>query len=232
MHLLCNNVSIRKGEFTCTGDATFPRGIHLVTGKTGAGKTTLAEALTGCIAPISGSITYEEIETKMLVMQNAERHVTSSRVATEIASYGADTGIVLTRAGLSGFSDREILSLSRGELKRLILFSIVSKRYDLIVLDEPYAGLDCTAKGMLSEMIAESQSGICIILTHDLSSLPPLNQIYEIQDGKLISHGLLPEALDSWKMVPQSVAYVMSRGIRPDNIDPRSLLEAACRIRE
>ncbi|MBN1167651.1 MAG: energy-coupling factor ABC transporter ATP-binding protein [Methanospirillaceae archaeon] len=232
MLLLCNNVSIRKGEFLCTGNVTFPKGIHLITGRTGAGKTTLAEALTGCIAPVCGSITYEDIATKMLVMQNAERHVTCSQVNAEIASYGADTGVVLTRAGLSGFTDREILSLSRGELKRLILFSILSKHYDLIVLDEPYAGLDCAAKGMLSEMIAQTQSGICIILTHDLSSLPPLDQIYEIEDGKLVSHGSLPGAFDTWKMVPRSVASILNRGIRPENIDHRSLLEAACRIRE
>jgi len=221
-----------RGAFSLHIEGMFGPGIHLITGMTGSGKTTLAETLIGNISPKFGTIRYNGIKSMMLSMQSAERHVTTPTVSTEIASFGADRKTVLSRADLNGFENRRILSLSRGELKKLILMCILSTHFDLLVLDEPYAGLDCAAKQKISDAISDSCSDICIILTHDLSFLPPVDYLWEIEHNTLTFLGLVPDALHSWKMAPEPVTYLLSHGIVPANIDQKTLMEAACRIRE
>ena len=236
MVLSIEDALITRGSFSLHINGIFPSGIHLITGKTGSGKTTLAEALIGRIVPEIGTIKCTGISKKMLAMQAAERHVTTSTVTREIASFGADRDKVLFQAGLRGYENRQILSLSRGELKKLILMCILTSHFELIILDEPYAGLDCTAKKMISDTISNTisdfKSDICIILTHDLSSLPPVDYLWEIKNGKLVFLGQMPDALFHWNMDFKPLKYLLSEKITPANIDQKSLMEAACRIRE
>jgi len=195
MQLTLNAVEVRRGDFTLHASGSFDPGIHLLTGRVGSGKSTLGELLTGILKPHSGLMTCIGISSSILSMQFPEYHITTTTAGEEAVSWGLDPVQVLDRAGLTGRGCDDILTLSRGELKRLHLSCLLASMPDLLVLDEPYAGLDEDARSFVSSLLNEQKGRIIIIISHDITSLPCIDHLWEIRRGILIDLGLVPASI-------------------------------------
>ena len=137
-------------------------------GPNGAGKTTLLKLLATLIRPTSGRGTVlgyplagadgDDIRrrTGLLTVRgylyaelSAEENL---RFATRMAGDPIDVGridSVLDRVGLSGLAGRRVRAYSTGMRKRLALAKLLLRDLDLILMDEPYAGLDTEGIGLV-----------------------------------------------------------------------------------
>lgn len=219
-----------RGDWSLSAKGVFDEGIHLVSGDVGSGKSTLALLLAGLFPLASGTVEREGIATSMIAFQFPEFHVTGPDLVAECRSWGVDPVTVLASAGLVGREATDPLTLSRGELKRLVLACILAKDYDLLILDEPFSSLDCTEKERLCATLSGRKTGITIIFTHEQAHFPRVDRIWEIQGGALHNRGRLPAALGCWDHAPPVIKNLIAGGKIPENISQADLLEAACRI--
>jgi energy-coupling factor transport system ATP-binding protein len=232
MELVFDNTFFYRNGWHLEADGKFLPGVHLVSGKIGAGKSTFSLLAAGLLSPGKGSVKRQGIDSVMLSMQFPEYHVTGSTLAAEIRSWGLDPEVVLASSGLSGYAEKDPFRLSRGELKRLHLHCILSRQWDLLILDEPFSALDCREKKDVCHRIDEITGGIVIVCTHEQRFFPHVDVIWEIKSGALIRNGELPLALTRWSHAPARIRHLVERGIIPENISEDAILEASCRIRE
>jgi len=232
MQLVFSNVGYSRGTFSLQADGAFTRGTHLVSGNVGSGKSTFALLSSGYIKPVTGNVNRDRIRRTVLSMQFPEYHVTGITLDDEVRSWGLGIPVTLDAARLGDRGSDDIASLSRGELKRLHLACVLSVDCELLVLDEPFSALDCNEKKIISEKINARKHGIVIICTHENLWLPDVDYIWEIRGGRLVSRGLVPEAVSRWEMAPKVIRDLTGRGIVPGNVSPRAIMEALCRTRE
>jgi energy-coupling factor transport system ATP-binding protein len=230
MRLSCEGVTIRRGQFSLQTDATFSPGTHLITGKVGSGKSTFSLAATGLLSPTSGAFTREGISTCMVTFASADSQATALTVGGEVTSWGLHLHDLPSGSGFDGKADLDLAELSAGERKRLQLACALAKPYDLLVLDEPYAGLDCRVKRQVAAWIRDGGSGIVLLFTHETRALPPITALHEIRDGALITLGALPAALALWRLAPPHIRWLLAKGAVPKNLDPESIREVAWTI--
>jgi cobalt/nickel transport system ATP-binding protein len=173
-------------------------------GANGCGKSTLLKILDGLVFPQSGSylafgepVTEDSLEDEQMsvgfrsrvgfVFQNSDTQVFSPSVAEEIAfgplQLGLDraeidrrTADVVALLGLTGLTDRPPFQLSGGQKKRVALASVLVMNPDVLLFDEPTAGLDPRAQEWLTGLIEElGAAGKTIVhATHDLDLLDRL----------------------------------------------------------
>jgi energy-coupling factor transport system ATP-binding protein len=229
MKITLDNVQYARGAWSITANGTFSEGIHLVSGDTGSGKTTLARIISGLLTPTTGIVKQYGIHHPMISFQFPEHHVTGTTVSDECASWCLEPSSILQKSALSDKADLSPLRLSRGELKRLHLTCVLSREYDLLVLDEPFSSLDCREKERVCDVISRRSTGITIIFTHEQAQFPRVDVIWEIVDGILHCRGNLPKALHSWEHAPDIVRALIKRGRAPANLTQQDIREAACR---
>ncbi|MDO9035780.1 MAG: ATP-binding cassette domain-containing protein, partial [Methanoregula sp.] len=150
-------------------------------------------------------------------------------VADECRSWGLDSEPVLSEINLMDKRDVAPLTLSRGELKRLHLACVLAKKYDLLLLDEPFSSLDAREKERLCEILSHRTDGITILFTHEQTCFPRVDHIWEIQQGELFDRGEMPGALTRWEHAPKLIKKLISSGRDLKNISPLDLQEAVCR---
>ncbi len=230
MKVSLEGVRCTRGAFSLEAAGTFGEGTHLVSGDVGSGKTTLALLLAGRVLPSAGSVRPEGIRTTMISFQFPEYHVTGATVRDECRSWGRDPAAILAAAGLTGTEERCPLTLSRGELKRLHLACLLTGRYDLLVLDEPFSSLDCREKERACQELSVRRQGITIIFTHEQEFLPRVDCLWEIAGGSLCCRGPLPGAIPEWEHAPAIFRALAARGRCPHNLTREDILEAACRM--
>ncbi|MFW0789812.1 ABC transporter ATP-binding protein [Gordonia sp. CPCC 205333] len=173
----------------------------LIVGGNGSGKTTLAWLLAGLIEPTSGTCelgsrpTSRQVGKVALAFQHARLQIQQANVADEIMAVGGreigtrEVGEVLELVGLPRvLAARPTDSLSGGQLRRVVLAALIASDPDLLVLDEPLAGLDPSARreviGLLSRL--RSAGMTLIIISHDFEALEEVcNQRVELVDGRL-----------------------------------------------
>ncbi len=198
-------------------DLAVPEGtIYGVLGPNGAGKTTTLRMLLGIIDPDRGHRTLlgceRPLEAAHLVGYLPEERglypAMTSRDA--IAFMGALRGLPLelgkTRAagmladnGLGDYVNKPIKSLSKGMAQTVQLFGTIIHRPRLIVLDEPFSGLDAINQGRLEHLIrAEAAAGATILFsTHVIAHAERLcERIAIIAGGRVRFEGRVTEARD------------------------------------
>jgi len=231
MRVSLDDVILRRGSFQLTASGTFSEGVHLVTGPVGSGKSTLALALAGALRPLARQIVEDGIGSRTLALPFPEYHVTGETLEREVASWGLVPAPVLEAAGLSGRGGEDVLRCSQGELKRLVLSCILAREWDLLILDEPCSSLDCAWKEAFARKLGERRKGITILLTHEDEILPRVDEIWEIQAGRLASLGRVPEAIPRWSRPPRYIRAALDAGALPGNITRNDVRDAVCRTR-
>ncbi|OPX65464.1 ATP-binding cassette domain-containing protein [Methanoregula sp. PtaB.Bin085] len=229
MKVSVQGVRVDRGDWSLSAEGTFNEGIHLVSGDVGSGKSTLALMLAGLLTAASGYIERQGISSHMIAFQFPEFHITGTDIFKECRSWGIDPGPVLASAGLADGALTDPHALSRGELKRLVLFCILAKQYDLLILDEPFSSLDCVEKERLCAELSGRKHGITVIFTHEQAFFPKVDRIWEISGGILHDRGRVPDALGRWEHAPAVIRDLVRAGKVPANISRTELLEAVCR---
>ena len=184
MKIILDDVHLCAGTFSLAADTVFEEGVHMISGRVGSGKSTLGSALAGLSKVGSGKIVLEDCGSPVLLMQFPEYQVTGSTVSREISSWGVSREDPFFSRFDAGISDRDPFTLSRGELKRLMLACVFAKDPDVLVLDEPYASLDPSAKEVLTCSI-ESRRGITVVFSHETEYAPNHAERWKIHAGGL-----------------------------------------------
>ena len=155
-----------QGCLVC-GSGCYGTGLHLLTGPIGSGKSTLAALMVKTLKPMQGTVHHHAISRSLLSIQFPEHYVTAITVSGEIESWGLSPKPLLDMFSLQDRADDPVMSLSRGELKRLHLACVVAQHADLLVLDEPFASLDKNGQQWLFEALKSTgRDHIVVIITH------------------------------------------------------------------
>ncbi len=200
------NLKIEKGEF-----------IGLV-GPTGSGKTTLAQHFNGLLFATSGKVRVEDLELKEketylkrirgkvgLVFQFPERQLFEETVYEDIAfgpkNSGLDDRVVdlrvknsLQTVGLDfdNFAYRSPFSLSSGEQRRVAIAGVLALEPEILILDEPTAGLDFDGVDRVKKiLLALRGKGVTVILiSHNLDLVAALaKRVIFLKQGKVLYDG-------------------------------------------
>lgn len=176
-----------------------------VFGPNGAGKTTLLGMLAGALRPHAGEIRFRgEPRDAARTQWRREIGLLSHRsflygplTARENLVFfgrlydleGLDQRVAerLERVGLAPHADRPVNGFSRGMRQRLALARTLLHDPSLVLLDEPFTGLDVHASGLLREVLGELKDGrrTVVLVTHNLSEGLALADRVAIQvDGR------------------------------------------------
>lgn len=173
----------------------------LIVGGNGSGKTTLAWIIAGLIVPSRGEVLLHgepmssQVGSVGLGFQHARLQLQKTTVGDEIMAVGGESvtttevGRVLDLVALPReIAARRVDSLSGGQMRRVVLASLVASEPDVLVLDEPLAGLDPAAREEVLDVLAGLRRGgiTIIIISHDLEALDRVcNRRVELNDGVL-----------------------------------------------
>ncbi|HEV2781701.1 MAG TPA: ATP-binding cassette domain-containing protein [Actinophytocola sp.] len=211
-----DGIAKRYGEIVALSDLSFEvRAGELFgfVGSNGAGKTTTMRIALGVLAPDAGQVRWagapvtlatrrrfgylpEErgLYPRMRVLDQlvylAELHGMSTNQAHRSAEHW------IARLGLRDRRTDEVQKLSLGNAQRVQLAAALVHEPDVLVLDEPFSGLDPVAVDMLSQVLRERASaGVPVIFSsHQLDLVERLcDRVGIIQDGRLVACGTVAE---------------------------------------
>jgi ABC-2 type transport system ATP-binding protein len=202
----CENLKKMYGNKIVVSDLSFDVKAGEVfgfLGSNGAGKTTTIKMLLGLINKDDGNI---EIDKKARIGYSPETpYFHSFLTGYEVMEFFAklqridkktiyrEVEVILRRAGLSDAMDIKIKNYSKGMIQRLALAQALIGNPDLLILDEPTAGLDAVGRVRMLELIGElKKDGKTIILNSHI-----LNDVERIADrGIIINKGRIIRAWD------------------------------------
>jgi energy-coupling factor transport system ATP-binding protein len=187
-------------------DLTLWRGEGVVlTGPNGSGKSTLAWLLAGLTVPTEGTalLEGEPIASQPgrvgISFQHARLQLLRPTVLADV-QLGADEDRArraMLAVGLdpNTMGSRRVDDLSGGEQRRVALAGMLVRQPDLIVLDEPYAGLDDDARRSLASTLERLRrlSGVAVVVvTHDLDNAEVLGErLIHLENGRITAEDIL-----------------------------------------
>lgn len=209
--IVFDNVSKRYGSHQALTEVSFtvPKGQILgLLGQNGAGKTTAMNILTGCLAPSGGSVSIGGYDV-MLSPRDAKRLLGYLPEAaplydemtvraylkfacelkeTEKHAIAPHVEAVADKAGLKEVLDRKIGNLSKGYRQRVGVAQALCASPEVIVLDEPTAGLDPRQSSEMRDLIRSLKGEHTVILSsHILSEVQSVcDRVLILHHGKLI----------------------------------------------
>ena len=210
-------VTYRNGH-TALWDASFaiPRGtVTALVGVNGAGKSTLFKAIMGFVPVARGEIEILGQTVRDALSQNLVAYVPQSEevdwtfpVLVEdvvmMGRYGhmgflrrpkpADHAAVdqaLTRVSMQDFRHRQIGELSGGQRKRVFLARALAQDGQVILLDEPFTGVDVKTEDQIVALLRElrDEGRVMLVSTHNLGSVPEFCDRTVLVKGTVLAHG-------------------------------------------
>ena len=216
-----NQVTVRYENVFALRDVSFRlnQGEHLaVVGPNGAGKTTLFQVVSGILKPSSGNlkiyghtpgghVCIAYVPQRSQVDWDFPVSVSQVVMMGRIRKLGFfnwpkrdDWTFVhnaIDRVGLTELIDRQIGELSGGQQQRVFLAQALAQEAELILLDEPFSGLDLPSQDAIFSMLQElKQEGVTVVVaTHDLDLAADKFDKVMLINRSLISFGAPEEAL-------------------------------------
>lgn len=178
-------------------------------GCNGSGKTSLLRMIAGLQEPDKGSVTIKGIDvakdrekaisTVGLIFQNPDHQIIFPTVEEEIA-FGLESQLgdkteavrkaneILEAFGRSHWAALGTHMLSQGQRHLVCLMAVLAMQPSIILLDEPYAGLDWPTSSALYQWLEGLDQQI-VLITHDLEHLRDFDRVIWLDDGKLAMDG-------------------------------------------
>ncbi len=231
-------------------DFVAPRNARIaVIGSNGAGKSTLFKLFNGIFKPTSGSVlirgepitsaNIREVRKFVgIVFQNADDQIFSPTVEQDVAFGPTNLGLdpetihhrvheALRLVGIEDLAHRVPHHLSGGEKKRVAIAGVVAMEPEVLVLDEPTAGLDPQGVHDLTGFInsLSRKYGMTVIFsTHDVSLVAEVaDYVYVMNKGRFVAQGsveeifLQPDLLRSVRLdvpvLPKLIRSLQEKGI-------------------
>jgi cobalt/nickel transport system ATP-binding protein len=221
-----------------------------ILGSNGCGKTTLLKHLLGVLIPKDGSVKvfgvdpgkeYSKIREKIgVVMQDVDEQILGPTVYDDILFAPLNYGIerkkaeamakaVIEKLSLESIQKRIVNYLSGGEKKKVALAGALVMEPDLLILDEPFTGLDPVSRRDLIQILNElnKEKGITFIITlHEVDLVPEMTDILYLMHG----HGDLSERgrpdeifgkfkdLESYNLVEPTLTKLF-KGLKKEGLD-------------
>jgi manganese/iron transport system ATP-binding protein len=210
-------VTYRNGQ-TALRDTTFeiPTGtITGLVGVNGAGKSTIFKAIMGFVPVARGEITIlgrpvktalkanmvayvpqsEEVDWSFpvlvedVVMMGRYGHMGFFRIP-RAADHAAVSG-ALDRVNMTDFRKRQIGELSGGQRKRVFLARALAQDAQVILLDEPFTGVDVQTEDAIIKLLRElrDEGRVMLVSTHNLGSVPEFCDRTVLVKGTVLAHG-------------------------------------------
>jgi ABC-2 type transport system ATP-binding protein len=265
-----DGLSKRYGEVVALRDLSFEvRAGELFgfVGRNGAGKTTTMRIVLGVLAADAGEVRVDgtpltfDRRRRIGYMPEARGLYPKMHVAEQLAYLGELHGMTdadakasatrwLERFGLDERRDDELQSLSLGNQQRIQLAAALVFSPDVLVLDEPFAGLDPLAVDVMGAVLRErAEAGVPVIFSsHELELVERLcDRVGIIDHGRMVACGTVdelragglerrwldvPAAPDPWEPGIPGIRLVQTDGSRrlfelDPGVDDQSLLQAA-----
>ena len=210
-------VTYRNG-MTALWDASFdvPRGtVTALVGVNGAGKSTLFKAIMGFVPAAKGEIRLlgrtvkqalrenlvayvpqsEEVDwafpvlVEDVVMMGRYGHMGFLRRASQADRDAVDTA--LRRVSMTEYRNRQIGELSGGQRKRVFLARALAQDGQVILLDEPFTGVDVKTEDQIVALLRElrDEGRVMLVSTHNLGSVPEFCDRTVLMKGTVLAHG-------------------------------------------
>jgi len=215
------NIEIKKGQFVG------------ILGSNGSGKTTLLKVMDGLMKDFEGTswldgtamkeLSPKEIYRKIgLIFQNPDDQLFAPTVFEDVAFGPINMGVpaqeierrvagALLAVGMEGNEKKSIHHLSFGQKKRICIAGLLAMGHEILLLDEPTAGLDPMGEhkmmNLLTELNREKEVTI-VMATHSVDLVPVfLDYLYVLSKGRIVRGGS-PEQVFT---APQDMAHVKLR---------------------
>nr|WP_226898342.1 ABC transporter ATP-binding protein [Mangrovicoccus algicola] len=180
-----------------------------ILGRNGSGKSTLARAMAGLIDPASGRVTIDGADIARdrraalakvgILFQNPEHQIIFPTVLEEVRFGLEQMGhpkpeaarrarAALKRFGRGDWGGRSTAALSQGQKHLLCLISLLAMEPAVLILDEPFSGLDIPTERALRRVLA-SYPGTLVQITHDPQVVAGYERVLWIEAGGLRADG-------------------------------------------
>ena len=210
-------VSIKRGEFTG------------MLGSNGSGKTTLLKIMDGLFKDFDGSVLLDNVEIRRLsprdiyrkvglVFQNPDEQLFAPTVFEDVAFGPSNMGFseeetsvrvlgALRDVDMEQFARKSIHNLSFGQKKRICIAGLLAMGHEILLMDEPTAGLDPMGEYRMMKLLTElnRKKGVTIVMaTHSVDLVPVfLDNLYILSRGKIVRGGSPEEVFTAPKDMEQ-----------------------------
>lgn len=190
-----------------------------IVGRNGSGKSTLTRLLAGLIAPDSGAVRIEGLDlyadrraalrTIGILFQNPDHQIIFPTVLEEIgfglrqlgrSAKAAEAGAraTLARFGREDWAEAHVHALSQGQRHLLCMMAVLAMDPKLVVLDEPYAGLDIPTRMQLARRLAGLPQAL-LHVSHDPRDIADSDHVLWLEQGRLAAEGPAAEILPAYE---------------------------------
>jgi len=231
----------------CGLDFVVQRGQRVVIlGPNGSGKSTLLYHILGLLEPNEGDVSvfgvnparsFNKIRERVgVVLQNVDEQILAPTVWDDVSfsprNYGYPepevdrmVDAVLEEVGIAHLKDKVCHLLSGGEKRKVALAGALVLKPELLVMDEPFEGLDPTSKSDLSALLNElhAKNGMTMVTaTHDVHAVPDLADVVYVlvAGGEITARGSVDD-----------IVAVAAR-LKASNIEPPQIVELFQRLEE
>ncbi len=241
------DVHVRYGSTVALDGADLtlaPGRVHGLIGMNGSGKSTLFKALMGLVRPgvgtvelfggaatvarKAGRVAYapqsEDVDQdfpvsvrELVAMGRYHRLGPTRRLR---ADDHAAVDAALERTALTALADRQIGRLSGGQRKRAFIARGLAQGADLLLLDEPFAGVDkrteAAITGLLRDLAAEGRT--VLVSTHDLIAVPALCDEIALINRRIIATGTVEQTLRPDLLAEAFGGFVPAEALRDQGV--------------
>ncbi|WP_297208766.1 ATP-binding cassette domain-containing protein [uncultured Flavonifractor sp.] len=224
-----------------------------VLGSNGAGKSTLFLNLNGVFTPQSGQVLLNGVPVSYdrkgltalrrrvgIVFQDPDDQLFSADVYRDVSFGGVNLGLppeevrrrveeALVRTGTAGLRDRPTHALSYGQKKRVAIAGVLVMEPEVLILDEPTAGLDPQGVSEIMRLLVRLRDSLgmtVLIATHDMDIVPLYcDYAYLLGGGRVLRGGTPeelfadPEALRANHLRLPRIAHLMEVLRQADGLD-------------
>ncbi|OGO58135.1 MAG: hypothetical protein A2Z32_05750 [Chloroflexi bacterium RBG_16_69_14] len=216
MALVVDGLTKRFGPVLALDGVTFtvqPGGIFGFLGANGAGKTTTMRIVLGFLRPDAGNVTWNDRDTRQLprrtwgYMPEERGLYLRMSVIDQLVFFGSLYGLTrrearrvalhwLARFRIAEYADRRAESLSKGNQQKVQFIATVLHDPDVLLMDEPFIGLDPINVAMLKDAFLElrDRGKTLVFSTHQLEQAEELcDSVAIIDHGRIITAGATRE---------------------------------------